>query len=134
MQETKRLVSIPVLGKSPGVGNDNLLQYSCLENAMDRETWWATIHGVLKSQTLLNTHTHTHTHTHIGVATIIALYTWQQVAQSCPTLYDSVDCSPPSSSIHRVLQARIPEWVAVSFSRGSSRPRDRIQVSHIEGR
>ena len=64
MQETKRLVSIPVLGKSPGVGNDNLLQYSCLENAMDRETWWATIHGVLKSQTLLNTHTHTHTHTH----------------------------------------------------------------------
>ena len=85
-----------------------------------------------------HTHTHTraytHTNTHIGVATIIALYTWQQVAQSCPTLYDSVDCSPPSSSIHRVLQARIPEWVAVSFSRGSSQPRDRIQVSHIAGR
>ena len=39
--------------------------------------------------------------------------------------------SPPSSSIHGILQARILEWVAISFSRGSSRPRDRTQVSHI---
>ena len=45
-----------------------------------------------------------------------------------------VDCSPPSSSIHGILQARILEWVAISFSRGSSQPRDRTQVSHIAGR
>ena len=45
-----------------------------------------------------------------------------------------VDCSPPSSSIHGILQARILELVAMSFSRGSSRPRDRTQVSHIAGR
>ena len=45
-----------------------------------------------------------------------------------------VDCSPPSSSIHGILQARILELVAISFSRGSSRPRDRTQVSHIAGR
>ena len=45
-----------------------------------------------------------------------------------------MDCSPPSSSVHEILQARILEWVALSFSRGSSRPRDRIQVSHIAGR
>ena len=45
-----------------------------------------------------------------------------------------VDCSPPSSSVHGILQARIVEWVAISFSRGSSRPRDRTQVSHIAGR
>ena len=45
-----------------------------------------------------------------------------------------MDCSPPSSSIHGILQARILEWVAVSFSRASSRPRDRSQVSHIAGR
>ena len=45
-----------------------------------------------------------------------------------------VDCSPPSSSIHGILQARILEWVAISFSRGSSRARDRTQVSHIAGR
>ena len=37
--------SIPGLGGSPGVGNDNLLQYSCLENSMDRGAWWATVHG-----------------------------------------------------------------------------------------
>ena len=39
------------LGRSPGEGNDNLLQYSCLENTMDRGAWWATVHGVTKSQT-----------------------------------------------------------------------------------
>ena len=43
-----------------------------------------------------------------------------EVAQSCPTLCDPVDCSPPGSSIHGILQARILEWVAISFSRGSS--------------
>ena len=45
-----------------------------------------------------------------------------------------VDCSPPSSSIHGILQARILEWVVISFSRGSSWPRDRTQVSHTAGR
>ena len=43
-----------------------------------------------------------------------------EVAQSCPTLCDSVDCSLPGSSIQGILQARILEWVAISFSRGSS--------------
>ena len=57
-----------------------------------------------------------------------------EVAQSCPTLCDPVDGSPPGSSVHGILQARILEWVAISFSRGSSRPRDRTQVSHITGR
>ena len=59
---------------------------------------------------------------------------WGEVAQSCPTLCNSVDCSPPGSSVHGILQARILEWVAISFSRGSSWPRDRTQVSHIGGR
>ena len=40
------LSSIPGLGRSPGEGNGNPLQYSCLENPMDRGTWWATFHGV----------------------------------------------------------------------------------------
>ena len=43
--------SIPGLGRSPGEGNGNPLQYSCLENPMDGEAWWATVHGVAKSQT-----------------------------------------------------------------------------------
>ena len=45
-----------------------------------------------------------------------------------------VDCSPPSSSVHGILQARILEWLVISFSRGSSRPRDQTQVSHVAGR
>ena len=57
-----------------------------------------------------------------------------EVTQSCLTLCDPVDCSPPGSSIHEILQARILEWVAISFSRGSSRPKDRTQVSCIAGR
>ena len=46
--------SIPGLGRSPGEGNGNPLQYSCLENPMDGEAWWATVHGVAKSQTWLS--------------------------------------------------------------------------------
>ena len=47
---------IPESGRSPGEGNGNLLQYSCLENPMDRGAWWATVHRVTKSWTRLNTH------------------------------------------------------------------------------
>ena len=46
------------------------------------------------------------------------------VSQSCRTLWNPVDCSLPGSSVHGILQARLLEWVAISFSRGSSRPRD----------
>ena len=44
--------------------------------------------------------------------------------QSCPTLCDPIDCSPPGSSVHGILQARTLEWVAISFLRGSSWPKD----------
>ena len=50
--------SIPGLGRSPGEGNGNPLQYSCLENPMDREAWWATVHRVAKSRTQLSDFTH----------------------------------------------------------------------------
>ena len=53
------------------------------------------------------------------------------VLQLCPTLCDSVDCSPPGSSVRGILQARILEWVAMPSSRGSSRPRDGTHVSYI---
>ena len=52
------------------------------------------------------------------------------VTQSCPTLCDPMDCSPPGSSVHGLLQTRILEWVAIPLSRGSSPPRDQIQVTH----
>ena len=48
------LGSVPGSGRSPGEGKGNPLQYSCLENPMDRGAWWATVHGVAKSQTGLN--------------------------------------------------------------------------------
>ena len=55
-------------------------------------------------------------------------------AAMCPTLCDPMDCSLPGSPVHGILQARVLEWVAISFSRGSSQPRDRTQVSCIAGR
>ena len=57
-----------------------------------------------------------------------------EVAQLCPTLCDTKDGSLPGSSIHGIFQARVLEWVATSFSRGSSQPRDRTWVSRIVGR
>jgi len=80
------------------------------------------------SQTYIYTHIYMYiylrliyTHTHI--------YSCCLVIKSCPTLFNSMDCSSPGSSVHRILQARILEWVAKSSSRGSSRPRDWTQVS-----
>ena len=57
-----------------------------------------------------------------------------EVAQSCPTLCDPMGSSLPGSSVHGIFQARVLEWAAISFSRGSSWPRDRTRVSHIAGR
>ena len=56
------------------------------------------------------------------------------VTQSCLTLCDPMNCSPPDSSVRGILQARILEWVAIPFSRVSSQPRDLTWVSHIAGR
>ena len=53
------------------------------------------------------------------------------VAKLCPTLCNPRDCSPPDTSVHGIFQARIPEWVAILYSRGSSRPRDLTHVSCV---
>ena len=53
---------IPGLGRSPGEANGNPFQYSCLGDPMDREAWWAIVHGVTRSQTGLSMHTHFHIH------------------------------------------------------------------------
>ena len=59
--------SILGLGRSPGEGNGNPLQYSCLENCMDGGAWWATVHGVAKSRTQLSDFTHTHMHSNYSI-------------------------------------------------------------------
>ena len=57
-----------------------------------------------------------------------------EVAQSCPTLCDPMDCSLSGSSVHGIFQARVLEWIAISFFRESSWPRNRTWVSHMAER
>ena len=59
------------------------------------------------------------------------LYGWCMHALLYPTLCDSMDCGSPGSSVHVISQARILEWVAISYSRGSSQPRDQTRISCI---
>ena len=65
------------------------------------------------------------------VLSLMAQKARSEVTQSCPTLCDPMDCSLPGSSVHGIFQARILEEVAISFSRGSSWPRDQTWVSEI---
>ena len=67
----------------------------------------------------------------LGVYVCVYIYVCVCVAQSCPTLCDPMDSSPPGSSVHGILQARILEWVAMSYSMGSSQPKDQTCVSHV---
>ena len=68
------------------------------------------------------------------VSTLKKKRNWKRKLLSCVWLYDPMDCSPSGFSVHGILQARILEWVAIPFSRGSSWSRDRTWVSHIVGR
>ena len=94
------LGSIPGLGRSPGGEKGYPLQYSGLENSMDYIA-----HGAAKSWTWLRDF---HFITHTATATAKSL-------QSCPTLGDPIDGSPPGSPVPGTLQARSLEWVAISF-------------------
>ena len=68
---------------------------------------------------------------------VICIYQYEsesEVAQSCPTLCDPMDCSLSGSSFHGIFQVRVLEWIAISFFRGYSQPRNRTRVSLIAGR
>ena len=73
---------------------------------------------------------HLHLSLFLRIKSLTYVLSCSVVSSSC----DSIDCSPAGSSVHGILQARMVEWVAISFSRGSSWPRDRTQVSCIAGR
>ena len=108
---------IPGSGRSPGEGNGNPLQYSCLENSMDRGPWWVTVHGVTKSQTRLSDFHffQTEKNAELLLDTTAAAAAAKSL-QSCPTLCNPMDGSPPGSLVPRILQVRTLEWVAISFS------------------
>ena len=112
---------IPGLGWSPGRGNVNPPQYSCLENYMDRVSW-----RVIQSMGLQNVG-----HSWAGTQSKKTLFFRKVkvlVAQLCPTLCDSMNCSPPGSTVHGIFQARILEWVDLPVSRESSWSRDRTRA------
>ena len=109
----------PWVRKIPGKSECNPFQSSCLENPMDREGWWAAVHGFAKGQTRLkHLSMCTHTHTHLFIVAVKSLSHVQ-------LFYNPMDCSLPGSSVHGVSQARVLEWAAISFARGSSWPQDR---------
>ena len=95
--------SIPGSGRTPGVGNGNPFQSSCLGNSMDRGTWWTIVHKITRGR-----------YDWACMHTVVCVCS---VSQSCPDLWGSMCCSPPGSSLCGILQARILEHVAFSFSR-----------------
>ena len=120
---------IPASGRFPGGRHGYSLQYSCLDNPIDRGAWQATVHRVAKSQTQLkrlSTHARMHVRMYIDRHICTCMH-----AQSCQTLCNPMDHRPPGSSVHELSQARIMEWVAISYSGGPSRPRDLTRVSWV---
>ena len=92
---------------------------------------YSTVSGTL---TLIQSAHLIHVSPVLHVLICLCVFRMNVFAQSCPTLCDPMDCSPPGSSVYGIFQARVLEWVAISFSRGSSQPRDQIQVPCTAGR
>ena len=92
--DTRDVGLISGSGRSPGEGNGNSLQYSCLENPMDRGAWRAMVLTVRESQTQLK-----QLRMHAELINNVVL-----VSELCPTLCNPMDCSPPGSSVHGIFQ------------------------------
>ena len=122
------LSSIPGLWKSPGEGKGNPLQDSGLENSMD-----CIVPGVTKSQTRLSDF-HFHCLNQFAIHLKLAQHCKSTiVCVSASVLFDSLWPRGlyPGCSVHRILQARILEWVAIPFSKGSSQSRDQTCVCYV---
>ena len=115
------ICSIPGWERSPGGENGNPLLCSCLAIPIDGGVWWTIDHGSQR----------------VGcdwacIQLWLKSFLKSKESQSCSVVSDSVILW--DSTVHGILQARILEWLAVSFSRGSSQPRDQTQVLCIAGR
>ena len=131
------------VGKIPGEGNGNPLQYSCLRNPIDRGAWWAAVHGVTKVQTWLSNWAHIST-------CFCSKITWLEnnlysqyisyvcvcvlVTQLCLTLWDSMDCSPLGSPCPWDSPGKNTGVGCPTFSRASFQLRDWTWVSRNAGR
>ena len=110
-----------------GEGNSNPLQFSCLENPMDRGAWQATVHRVSRiGYDLATKERERDSHDDKYTSKL------EQLTET-KSLSPVWLCDPKDYTVHGILQARILEWVAFPFSRGSSQPRDWTQVSHTAG-
>ena len=123
-----------------GEGNGNPLQCSYLENPRDGGACWAAVYGVAQSRTRLKWLSSYFLPILIccfPILQVVAIFQIRVVlsqcvcAQSCLTLCNPLDCSPLSSSVHGILQARLLKWGAIAFSRGSSQLRDQSHNSYI---
>ena len=102
--------------KEKSICNDFTEAVSLKKKGSSSRTNLTTLINSMVSLSLSLSHTHTHTHFH---------------TQSCLTVFHPMDCSPPGSTVHGMLQARILEWVAMLSSRGSSQPRDQTHMFYV---
>ena len=113
---------LPDPGTEPG---SPALQADSLPSEISEKSQW-----VNNNDSLCSFQTRTDVHPILPFCSVSI----SEIDQSCLTLCDPTDCSPSGSPIHGIFQARILEWVAISFSRASSWPRDRTLVSRTAGR
>ena len=100
-----------------------------VKGGLKSQWWWAL--GISRWSVTWNI-ANTFSHSSWSLLSIGGVYVFSRsVVQSCPALCNPMGCSPLGSSVHGILQARILEWVAISTSSGSSRPRDWTRVSYI---
>ena len=113
-----------------GEGNGNPHQCSCLENPRDGGAWLAAVYGVAQSQTWLKWLSSSSSRLVVEAQTkkFIQSESCCVCAQLCLTFGDPMECSLPGFSVHGILQARILEWVAISYPCGSSQSRDQTRV------
>ena len=114
MQETQETwVRLLGQGRSPGGGNGKPLQYSCLQNPMDRGAWLATVHRVAKSQTRLSNRVYVHIHTHIHARTHTHTHTHTQSV--CGIVYLSSHYGKQCEVFSKKLKTELPYDPAISL-------------------